>query len=125
MQHALIKDLILKAAQTTSSQQLEGTAAVLKKTRADAYEFAKSQPAIFYELKDAMIIDVLYSHIHHAVEHDKAPSSTTIGVYQLFIQSLEDSVLRGDIDMQSMEETAPDDYKHFSGIRSQALAAGN
>jgi hypothetical protein len=123
MQHALIKDLVLKAAQTASSQQQEGTAAILKKTRADAYEFSKSQPAIFYELKDAMVIEALYSHIHHAVAHDKAPSSTTIGVCRLFIQSLEDSVLRGDIDMQSMEQTAPDAYKHFSDVRSNAFAA--
>jgi hypothetical protein len=125
MQHTLIKDLVLNAAQATSPQQQEGTAAILKKIRADAYEFAKSQPAIFYELKDAMVIDSLYSHIHHAVAHDKAPSSTTIGVCRLFIQSLEDSVLRGDIDMQSMEQTAPDAYEHFSDVRSKALAAKN
>ncbi len=122
MQHALMKDMLLKLV-PASSQQQEGVGAILKKTRADAYEFAKSQPAIFYELRDAMALDALYSHIHHAVAHDKAPASTTVGVCQLFINSLELAVINGDLDMKSMAETAPDAYKHFSNIRARALAA--
>src|SRR5882672_9073136 len=50
MQHALIGDLVGRDAQGYSTQRHEGTAAILKKTRFDAYEFAKGQPGIFYEL---------------------------------------------------------------------------
>ncbi len=40
-----------------------------------------------------MAPDALYSHIHYAVAHDKAPASTPIGVCQLFVNSPELAVV--------------------------------
>ena len=108
MRKALYRELILLYATFISIQKImdetpsavEAAGSLLKTVSTDAYRYAKSEPHTFYELKEALKIETLYTHLNILRNMQPLLPESIIGIVEDFLQGVDAAFNDPDYDSQ-------------------------
>jgi hypothetical protein len=80
--------------------------AVFRSLRIDAYEFAKSQADIFFELREAFVIEHLYRKLHFLNHIDELDTTAIYAQSEQFVKSINDVLDDGELNRKVFSRAA-------------------
>ena len=103
------------------AKELNVIADLLKRLRIDAFEFAKSQPDVFYEIPEAFKLDEIYSTIHVAQVAQTMDSEEVCDFYDYFIDAIERAIAHKSIDADLFKEASPSTFRKIANAIKTGL----
>jgi hypothetical protein len=121
MRKALYRELILLYATFISIQRImdetpsavEAAGSLLKTVSTDAYRYAKSEPHTFYELKEALKIETLYTHLTILRNMQPLLPESIVGIVEDFLEGVDAAFNDPDYDSQLFASIAREASRLF------------